>query len=88
MVIKAQDRLSQIGRGFMQNQQSSEDSVFFGSLKKGIWLIGTSSWLFGITDRSIASLADGKLSALDLVQILTASLIFVGWLFLKPVSRV
>ncbi|KJH71464.1 hypothetical protein [Aliterella atlantica] len=71
----------------MNNQQSSVDSAFFGSLKNSIWLIGTSSWLFGITDRSIASLADGKLSALDLVQILTASLFFVGWLFLKPVSR-
>lgn len=72
----------------MNNQQSSEDSVFFGSLKNGIWLIGTSSWLFGITDRSIASLADGYLSALDLVQLFTASFFFVGWLFLKPVSRV
>jgi hypothetical protein len=53
-------------------------------LKRGIWLLGVSSWLFGITDRSIASFSDGYLSALDLVQLLTASFFFVGWLFLKP----
>lgn len=87
MVARPQDRLYQLGLGFMSNQQSSEDSAFFGSLKNGIWIIGTSSWLFGIVDRSIASLSDGSLSALDLVQLLTASLFFVGWLFLKPVSR-
>ncbi|QZZ18695.1 hypothetical protein J5X98_14555 [Leptothermofonsia sichuanensis E412] len=53
-------------------------------MKRGIWLLGVSSWLFGITDRSIASFSDGYLSALDLVQLLTASFFFVGWLFLKP----
>lgn len=87
IVTQPQGRLHQISRGLMSNQQSSEDSVFFGSLKNGIWLIGTSSWLFGITDRSIASLADGYLSALDLVQLFTASFFFIGWLFLRPVSR-
>lgn len=87
MVARPQNHLYQVGLGFMNNQQSSADSVFFGSLKNGIWLIGTSSWLFGIADRSIASLSDGSLSALDLVQLLTASFFFVGWLFLKPVSR-
>jgi hypothetical protein len=72
----------------MNNQQSSEASMFLDSLKNGIWLLGTSSWLFGITDRSIAVLADGYLSALDIVQLFTASFFFVSWLFLKPVSRV
>lgn len=72
----------------MNNQQSSEATMFLDSLKNGIWLLGVSSWLFGITDRSIASLSDGYLSALDVVQLLTASFFFVSWLFLKPVSRV
>lgn len=72
----------------MNNQQSSEATMFVDSLKNGIWLLGVSSWLFGITDRSIASLSDGYLSALDIVQLLTASFFFVSWLFLKPVSRV
>lgn len=71
----------------MNNQQSSAGFGFFGGWKNGLWLVGTSSWLFGITDRSIASLADGYLSALDLVQLLTASFFFIGWLFLKPVSK-
>lgn len=65
-------------------QQVLEKSVFLGKLRNAIWLLGVSSWLFGITDRSIASLSDGYLSALDLVQLCTASFFFVSWLFLKP----
>ncbi|WP_071994143.1 hypothetical protein [Synechocystis sp. PCC 7509] len=72
----------------MKNKQSSEATTFLDSLRNGIWLVGISSWLFGITDRSIASFADGYLSALDIVQLFTASFFFVSWLFLKPASRV
>jgi hypothetical protein len=68
----------------MDNGRSTDD--FMGTLKNGIWLLGVSSWLFGITDRSIASLADGYLSAIDLMQLLTASFFFLSWLFLKPAS--
>jgi hypothetical protein len=65
-------------------QQALEQSLFLGKLRNAIWLLGISSWLFGITDRSIASFSDGYLSALDLVQLCTASFFFVSWLFLKP----
>ncbi len=71
----------------MNNQQTSDASDFLDTLKNGIWLLGVSSWLFGITDRSIASLSDGYLSALDIVQLFTALFFFASWLFLKPVSR-
>lgn len=53
----------------MNNEYSSDAAVFLETLKKGIWLLGVSSWLFGITDRSIASLSDGYLSALNIVQL-------------------
>jgi hypothetical protein len=66
-------------------QQPLEQSVFLGKLRNAIWLFGISSWLFGITDRSIASFSDGYLSAWDLIQLSTASFFFVSWLFLKPV---
>jgi hypothetical protein len=68
-------------------QQVIEQSIFLGKLRNAIWLLGVSSWLFGITDRSIASFSDGYLSALDIVQLFTASFFFVSWLFLKP-SRI
>jgi len=71
----------------MPNQQPSDFKEFVGNLKNGIWLFGISSWVFGITDRSIASFADGYLSALDLVQLFTAATFFVAWLFLKPTSK-
>ncbi|MEN9520392.1 MAG: hypothetical protein RLZZ381_2980 [Cyanobacteriota bacterium] len=57
---------------------------FSQTLKKGIWILGTTSWMFGISDRSIASLADSYVSAIDLIQLFTASFFFVSWLFLKP----
>lgn len=71
----------------MENRQLSESSVFLSSLKNGIWFLGVSSWLFGITDRSIASFSDGYLSALDIIQLFTAAFFFVSWLFLKPTSK-
>ena len=63
---------------------STDLLAFLFNLKNGIWLLGISSWLFGLTDRMIASLMDGYLSALDITQLFTASFFFVGWLFLKP----
>jgi hypothetical protein len=57
---------------------------FLCLLRTGIWSLGTASWLFGITDRTIATLSDGYLSAIDIVQLATASFFFVSWLFLKP----
>ncbi len=77
-----------IGVEDMKDEQTSNSKEFVGNLKNGIWLFGLSSWLFGITDRSIASFADGYLSALDLTQLFTAATFFVAWLFLKPTSRV
>ncbi len=71
----------------MNNQQSSELSIFVANLKHGIWLIGIASWLFGITDRSIASFSDGYLSATDIIQLFTASFFFVSWLYLKPAQQ-
>lgn len=72
----------------MKDEKPSNSKEFVGNLKNGIWLFGLSSWVFGITDRSIASFADGYLSALDLAQLFTAATFFVAWLFLKPTSRV
>lgn len=42
------------------------------------------SWIFGIADRSIAAFSDGHLAASELVQLSIASLIALGWYFLKP----
>ncbi|MBW4629342.1 MAG: hypothetical protein KME49_28490 [Brasilonema octagenarum HA4186-MV1] len=72
----------------MKNQHSSDSKQFVGNIKNGIWVFGISSWLFGITDRSIASFSDGYLSAMDLTQLFTAGIFLVAWLFLKPTSRV
>ncbi|MBW4510164.1 MAG: hypothetical protein KME64_27145 [Scytonematopsis contorta HA4267-MV1] len=72
----------------MSSPQPSNSKAFIGNLRNGIWLFGVSSWVFGITDRSIACLSDGYLSALDLTQLFTAGTFFAAWLFLKPKSRI
>ena len=68
----------------MNKQQNSEVSAFLRILQKGIWLFGILSWIFGLTDRSIALLSDGYLSAIDIVQLFTASFFFLRWLLLSP----
>lgn len=68
----------------MFNQRISKIVAFLADFKNSIWLLGIVFWLFGITDRSIASFADGYLSAIDLMQLFTASFFFIGWLSLKP----
>jgi hypothetical protein len=68
----------------MTPPKSADLFPFLNNLRTGIWLLGISSWLFGICDRTIAAFMDGYLSALDIVQLSTASFFFVSWLFLKP----
>jgi hypothetical protein len=87
MEISTQTSDSSIKQEIMNNEQSPDSKQFVGSLKNGIWLFGISSWVFGITDRSIASFSDGYLSALDLTQLFTAATFFVAWIFLKPTSK-
>ena len=71
----------------MDDKQAIQGYPFLENLKQGIWLLGVSSWIFGITDRSIATFSDGCLSAVDITQLLTASFFFVSWLFLKPARQ-
>lgn len=56
-------------------------------VRSGVWYLGVSAWLFGMSDRTFASFADGFVSAIDLVQLFTAAFFFVGWLFLKPLRK-
>jgi len=68
----------------VNNQLSSELFVFLAKLKNGVWLLGIPFWLFGLADRIIASFSNGYLSAVELVQLFTASFFLVSWLSLKP----
>ncbi len=67
-----------------KSNKSLEFSRFIANLKNSIWIFGIPCWLFGITDRAIASFADGYFSVIELFQLITASFFFVGWLYLKP----
>ncbi|NJL83608.1 MAG: hypothetical protein HC890_12850 [Chloroflexaceae bacterium] len=64
--------------------QQQRANPFSRYLKKGIWLLGLPIWIFAIADRSLAALADGYFSGLDVVQILTATFFCFCWLLLKP----
>lgn len=61
-----------------------EAALLVTRIRSSIWIFGIPSWLFGITDRSIAAFADGYISPIEIFQLVTASLFFLSWLVLKP----
>lgn len=61
-----------------------EIAIFIDKVKNGVWLFGIPSWLFGITDRSVAAFADSYLSVIEIIQLFTTFFFFVSWLYLKP----
>lgn len=69
----------------INTKNSSEEYILYvAKLRNSIWNFGVASWLFGITDRSFATLADGYLSPPEILQLLIASFFLMSWLFLKP----
>lgn len=64
-----------------------ETYEFINKFKIGIWFFGIPSWIFGITDRSMAAFADGYVSPTELVQLLITSFFFITWLYLKPEDK-
>lgn len=79
-----QDIFEKYNNELLQNNKALEISLLISKLKNGLWIFGIPSWLFGITDRSFASFADGYLSTVEFLQLFTASFFFVSWLYLKP----
>ena len=71
-------------RALTQRSSSVDVSLSVNNIKNGIWILGIPSWMFGITDRGIAAFADGYFSPIEILQLLTASLFFLSWLYLKP----
>lgn len=60
---------------------------FLYQLRFGLWSFGISGFVFGLSDRTIATLADGYPGAIDLMQLFTAGFFFFCWLVLKPELR-
>ncbi|HEY9695343.1 MAG TPA: hypothetical protein V6D15_24345 [Oculatellaceae cyanobacterium] len=65
-------------------QPDLEFTALIAKLRNSIWMFGIPSWLFGISDRGIAAFADGYLSPVEILNLLTASFFFLSWLSLKP----
>jgi len=49
-----------------------------------VWIGGCCLWIFGLCDRSLAALLDGRISAIDVVLLGTASVVAFGWVILIP----
>ena len=71
----------------MKDKQSINIYLLIQNIRNGIWIFGIPSWLFGITDRTVASFADGYLSPGEIFNLFTASFFFLTWLCLKPEQR-
>jgi len=68
----------------MNRRVSEIDDAFLVNFRTGIWLLGIASWIFNITDKTIAAFADSHISVIELIQLFTACFFFIGWLYLKP----
>ena len=55
-------------------------------VRRGIWWAGVVAWVFGLCERLLAARQDSSLDGLDLVLLFTAALLFVAWLFLRPLE--
>lgn len=68
----------------MNSQKAAETAIFLANLRQGIWLLCIPAWLFGTIERSATVFSHSCITAVDLVQISTASFFLVCWLLLKP----
>ena len=68
----------------LKTTKTLEVSLLLVNIKNSLWLFGIPSWIFGISDRTLAALADGYLSPIEVLHLFTASFFFVSWLYLKP----
>lgn len=66
--------------------QTIASNLLISKLRNGVWIFGIHSWLFGVTDRGLAIVADGLISASEVLQLCTAFFLFISWLTLKPES--
>lgn len=70
--------------GSVGSKRSPERILCEIMLKSGIWFLGVVFWLFGVSDRGIAAVADGYLTVTEVSHFLVASFLFVSWLYMKP----
>ncbi len=54
------------------------------SSRHRVWLFGTSAWIVGVIDRSIAIFSGGQFTIAHAIQLVLAIAFFIGWLYLKP----
>jgi hypothetical protein len=64
-----------------------EATQLLSPLRNTVWVTGIFSWLFGVSDRSIAGFADGYLNGVEFGNLLLTLLFFLGWLYMKPESK-
>lgn len=58
--------------------------MFEDAFKLNIWRFGIVGFAFGISDRLYNLILDGYYSAIDLMQLFTATTFALMWLTLKP----
>jgi hypothetical protein len=56
-------------------------------LRDGIWSFGILYWISIIIARCFEFLANGNLSDINLSHLLTGFLLFIGWIYLKPIPN-
>jgi hypothetical protein len=78
------DTRSRNGYEVTSTSSPEKASLATAKFRDGIWGFGIHYWMFDIIHRSFSSFADGYLSAIELIQLFTISLLLIGWICLKP----
>ncbi|MEA5514372.1 hypothetical protein [Nodularia sp. UHCC 0506] len=67
-----------------EQDSTGELAEFISKFKTSIWLLGIPAWIYGIFDKSLAAYTDNYLSSVEFFHLLTTTLFFFSWLYLKP----
>ena len=70
--------------GAISGQLTQERSLRQVILRSSVWLFGILIWLIGMLDRAYFVIFEGVVTVSYVAQFLTMTLMFAGWLYLKP----
>jgi hypothetical protein len=71
----------------MSPNASAHAPLVTNQLRGFAWRLGLLYWIFSIVHCGFAFFASGHSSAIDLTRLITASLLFVAWILLKPEAK-
>jgi hypothetical protein len=68
--------------------EPSHSQKHLPDFKPKIWVLGGMTWVMGIFDRGADIVLGKNVSVISIFQLMIVTILFVGWLFLKPAKLI